>query len=239
MPPASALRSNPVAAQEPYAYGYPADPYYVVLPPAPHLSHSRRRRLRLLSYAATLVVCLGLLLGAALYFFWPCQPGIQVVHVHFNNINFQTVPKSGSDVPYMFMNISMATFLKIKNMDYFSMGYDSLHIGLGYRGQTIGVVESESGRVPARHTVYVNSTLELDGIEVLHDVVNLLEDLARKELPLDTVAEFNGRVQLLFAKISLKGAKGVHGLLKCACTGCSNGCTHRLEHGACSRDSVS
>lgn len=36
-----------------------------------------------------------------------------------------------------------------------------------------------------------------------------------------------------------QGAKGVHGLLKCACTGCSNGCTHRLEHGACSRDSVS
>lgn len=203
MAPASTSRSNPVPFQEPYSYGYPANAYYVVLPPAPHL-HSRRRSRRLLAYAAALVVSLGLFLGAAFYFFWPTQPVIQVIRVNFNTINFQTAPQPGSVVPRLFMNISMDMALKVNNKDYFSLEYDSLDVGLGYRGRRIGVVESEGGRLPARHTAYVNSTLELDGVEILHDSVYLLEDLVRKELPLYTVAEFNGSVRVLLVKVPLK-----------------------------------
>lgn len=206
MPPAGAPRSNPTARQEPYAYGYPADPYYVVLPPAPQLHVRRRRRLRLVAYAAALVICLGLLLGGAFYFFWPSQPEIQVSHTQFNDMNFQTIPNPGSDVPYLFMNTSMNMFLQIKNTDFFNVWYDSVNVGLGYRGQMIGVFESEGGRLAARQTVYLNSTLELYGTEVSNDVGNFLEDLARKELPLDTVAEFSGGIRLLYAKFSLKKA---------------------------------
>lgn len=203
MAPISTARSNPVPSQETYAYGYPADAYYVVLPPAPHLNNRRRNR-RLLAYAAALAISLGLFLGAAFYFFWPSQPGIQVISVNFNDVNFETASQSGSIVPRLFMNISMDMAVKVSNKDYFSLEYDKLDIGLGYRGRRIGVVESEGGRLPARHTSYVNSTLELDGIEILHDIVYLLEDLVRKELPLDTVVGFNGSVHVLFAKIPLK-----------------------------------
>jgi hypothetical protein len=150
------------------------------------------------------VVSLGLFLDAAFYFFWPTQPVIQVIGVNFNTINFQTAPQPGSVVPRLFMNISMDMALKVNNMDYFSLEYDSLDVGLGYRGRRIGVVESEGGRLPARHTAYVNSTLELDGVEIFHDTVYLLEDLVRKELPLDTVAEFNGSVRVLLVKVPLK-----------------------------------
>lgn len=203
MAPASNPRSNPVPSQEAYTYGYPADTYYVVLPPAPHL-HNRLRSRRLLAYAASLVVSLGLFLGAAFYLFWPSQPGIQVIGVNFNNFSFQTASQPGSLVPRLFLNISMDMVLKVHNKDYYSLEYDSLDVGLGYRGRRIGVVESEGGYLPARHTAYVNSTLDLDGIEVLHDVVYLLKDLVSKELPLDTVAAFNGSVSVLFTKIPIE-----------------------------------
>lgn len=190
-------------SQEAYTYGYPADTYYVVLPPAPHL-HNRRRSRRLLAYAASLVVSLGLFLGAAFYLFWPSQPNIQAIGFRFNNFSFQTASQPGSVVPRLFLNISMGMFLKVHNRDYFSLEYDSLDVGLGYRGRGIGVVNSEGGYLPARRTGYVNSTLDLDGIEVLHDVVYLLEDLVRKELPFDTVVAFNGSVSVLFTKIPLQ-----------------------------------
>lgn len=56
----------------------------------------------------------------------------------------------------------------------------------------------------ARGSSYINATLDLDGIEVLHDVFYLLEDLARGSIPLDTVSEVRGKLGLFFFEIPLK-----------------------------------
>lgn len=56
----------------------------------------------------------------------------------------------------------------------------------------------------ARGSSYINATLDLDGIEVLHDVFYLLEDLARGSIPFDTVSEVRGKLGLFFFEIPLK-----------------------------------
>ncbi|KAH9311536.1 hypothetical protein KI387_026571, partial [Taxus chinensis] len=184
------------------AYGYPADPsYYVVLPPAPY--DPARRRRGYLGYGALFILA-ALLISAALYFFWPSQPSIQIARLNLNNISFQTSPQPGSIIPHLFMNISMGMTLKVKNRDYFGLDYDYLKVGIGYRGRTIGWVHSQGGHLAARHAAYVDATLDLDGIEVLNDVFYLLKDIDRGHLPLDTVTEFDGRLGLLFTKISLQ-----------------------------------
>lgn len=56
----------------------------------------------------------------------------------------------------------------------------------------------------ARGSSYVNATLVLDGLEVIHDVFYLLEDLAKGVIPFDTDSEVDGTVGLLFFKIPIK-----------------------------------
>eukprot|EP01018_Ginkgo_biloba_P015951 Gb_29536 [translate_table: standard] len=202
MVPRNAERSTgSVPIQESYAYGYPTDPYYVVLPPAPYSPYRRRRRC--LGYGALAIIVL-LILCAGVYFFWPSDPDIQVVRLRLNHISFKTKGKSGSFLPQLFMNISMGMTVRVWNKDYFEVDYDSIRMGIGYRGRPIGVVKSESGQLRYRSTAYVNATLDLDGIEVLHDVLYLLDDISRGELPLDTVTEFDGRIAVLFITLPLE-----------------------------------
>lgn len=56
----------------------------------------------------------------------------------------------------------------------------------------------------ARGSSYVNATLVLDGLEVIHDVFYLLEDLARGLIPFDTDTEVEGTLGLFFFKIPIK-----------------------------------
>lgn len=74
----------------------------------------------------------------------------------------------------------------------YSLNYDSLLVSIGYRGEQLGYVTSDGGQVKARETSYVNATLQLDGVEILTDVVLLLEDLARGAVVFDTTSEISG-----------------------------------------------
>lgn len=56
----------------------------------------------------------------------------------------------------------------------------------------------------SRGRSYVNATLELDGLEILHDAFYLIEDLAKGVIPLDTDTEVKGQLGLLFFEIPLK-----------------------------------
>ena len=56
----------------------------------------------------------------------------------------------------------------------------------------------------ARGSSYINATLDLNGIEILHDIFYLLEDLARGSIPFDTDSEVQGKLGLFFFKIPLE-----------------------------------
>lgn len=63
------------------------------------------------------------------------------------------------------------------------------------------MVSSEGGRVKARGSSYVNSTLVLNGLEVVYDVFYLIEDLVQGVIPFDTTTKVDGVVGLFLLKI--------------------------------------
>ncbi|MBA0838824.1 hypothetical protein Goarm_004614, partial [Gossypium armourianum] len=92
----------------------------------------------------------------------------------------------------------------VRNRDFFSLDYDKLVVSVGYRGRELGLVSSEGGRVRARGSSYVNATLDLDGFEVVHDVIYLLSDWAKGVIPFDTNTKVDGDLGLFLFKIPLK-----------------------------------
>eukprot|EP01018_Ginkgo_biloba_P016647 Gb_10353 [translate_table: standard] len=190
---------NNSSPEEPYSYGYPTEPRYVILPPAPH---NRRRHCRVIGYVA-LALVLFLAACALVYLLWPSNPEIQVVRLKLNHIRVKT-KKSGSILPHVFVDISLGLTVKVKNKDHFGIGYKHVKVGIVYRGEKIGSVWSQSGYVPPRRTAYVDATLDINGIEVLNDVFHILADIARRQLPLRTVTEIEGRIRVLSVNVPLK-----------------------------------
>ncbi|TQE09204.1 hypothetical protein C1H46_005139 [Malus baccata] len=73
-----------------------------------------------------------------------------------------------------------------------------------YRTRELGFERSNEGCIRAKASSYVNATLVIDRLKVLHDVLYLLEDLANGVIPFDTGMEVDGSLGLLFFKIPIK-----------------------------------
>lgn len=87
----------------------------------------------------------------------------------------------------------------------FSLEYDSLDVGIEYRGRELGVMKFEGGGiVKAMGESYVEAEVEMNGLEIVHDVFSLLMDLARGFVPFDTVSKVDGKLGLFFFKIPIK-----------------------------------
>ncbi|KAF6169589.1 hypothetical protein GIB67_003957 [Kingdonia uniflora] len=165
------------------------DQYYILLP----LYHSRPRNYtRLLIFITSLIF-----LTISIYLLWPSDPSLTVVRLNLNHVQLHTKPSISLD-------ISMDLTVRVRNRDFFSLDYESLVVSIGYRGRELGFVDSSGGRVRARGSSYVNATLSLNGIEVLHDVFYLLEDLAKGVIPFDTVTVVRGKLGVLFFKVPIK-----------------------------------
>ncbi|KAL8466571.1 hypothetical protein ACS0TY_035582 [Phlomoides rotata] len=63
---------------------------------------------------------------------------------------------------------------------------------------------SDGGHIRARGSSYLNSTLCLDGVEILSDVIFLLEDLAKGSIMFDTESMISGKLGLFFFALPLK-----------------------------------
>lgn len=93
--------------------------------------------------------------------------------------------------------------VRVRNRDFYSIDFDSLMVGIGYRGKKLGSATSDGGRVKARGYSCVNATLRLDKVEVT-DVILLLEDLVRGEIEFDTVSKIKGKLGVFFFDLPLK-----------------------------------
>lgn len=138
-----------------------------------------------------------LLLSAAVFFLFPSDPTLKLARLQLNHVQVHSSPK-------ITLDLSFSLTIKVRNRDFFSLDYDSLLVKVGYRGRELGFVSSDGGRVRARGSSYVNATLLLDGLEVIHDVFYLLEDLAKGVIPFDTDTDVDGTVGLFFFKIPIK-----------------------------------
>ncbi|KAL6221798.1 hypothetical protein ACLB2K_005193 [Fragaria x ananassa] len=152
-----------------------------------------RRRLRL----CVSTTAAFLFISAAVFFLFPSDPALSLARIQLNHIGVHSSPK-------LTLDASFSLTIKVRNRDFFSLEYDSLVVKIGYRGRELGFVSSDGGRVRARGSSYVNATLVVDGLEVIHDMFYLLEDLARGEIPFDTDSVVDGTVGLFFFRIPIK-----------------------------------
>ncbi|OMO54118.1 Late embryogenesis abundant protein, LEA-14 [Corchorus capsularis] len=166
------------------------DQDYVVLP-------YYHRRLRRPSCRILCIASLVLFLAALVYTLWPSDPEVKIVRMHINRMQLHTIP-------IISLDISLFVTLKVKNSDVYSLDFTTLDVAVGYRGKMLGHVTAEQGHVRALGSSYVEAELELNGIEVLSDVVYMLEDLAKGTIPFDTVTEVVGCLGLSFLKFPLK-----------------------------------
>ncbi|KAL3824348.1 hypothetical protein ACJIZ3_020377 [Penstemon smallii] len=170
--------------------------YVVVLPPYP-LPHRHRLLHNSCQRRLSCLAIFLLFLVAVAYLFWPSDPNLSVVRLSLDRLHFHTRPKISLDV-------TLDLTVRVQNRDFYSMDYDSLIVAIGYRGKSLGFVTSDGGHIKARGSSYVNATLQLDGVEVLSDVILLLEDLAKGEITFDTVSEISGKLGISFLDLPLK-----------------------------------
>ncbi|KAM7509501.1 hypothetical protein LguiA_019954 [Lonicera macranthoides] len=184
-------RRDPVVFYAPIPTS-PDDPQnYVVLP-----FYRRRHPNRLLRRCCCISAVL-LLLAAVIYLLYPSDPNLTLVRLNLNKIKLHSSPSISLD-------LSFSLTLRVFNRDFFSLKYSSIDVSVGYRGQNLGNVTSEGGKVKARGTSYVNATLDLDGFQVIEDVLYLIEDMAKGSIPFETDSVVEGEVGISFIQIPIK-----------------------------------
>ncbi|PPD72953.1 hypothetical protein GOBAR_DD30138 [Gossypium barbadense] len=134
-----------------------------------------------------------------LFLLYTSDPTLELARLQLNHVGVNTSPK-------LTLDLSFSLTIRVRNRDFFSLDYDKLVVSVGYRGRELGLVSSEGGRVRARGSSYVNATLDLDldGFEVVHDVIYLLSDWAKGVIPFDTNTKVDGDLGLFLFKIPLK-----------------------------------
>ncbi|KAI3814965.1 hypothetical protein L1987_14614 [Smallanthus sonchifolius] len=183
----------------------PQPQFYVVLPFYSSSRHRKWRRLchRYLYFAITLF-----LLSAALYFLWPSDPYLKVVNLRLDRLKVYSAPIS--------LDIVLAVTIKVRNPDVYSLNYQSLNVSVEYRGEKLGFVTSDYGRVKAFGTSYIDATLVLSGSKVISEAISLIEDLMRGSIPLTTTSEIRGSLGVLSfnlpisAKLSCDVVMNIH-----------------------------
>lgn len=164
----------------------------IVLPPYP-----RHRGLRLRLRRCLCFSCALLLVAASLFLLFPSDPTVQLARVNLNRVRVSTSPS-------LTLDLSFDLTLRVLNRDIFSMYLRSLNVSVGYRGRVLGFVTSDGGTIRARGSSYVNTTLDLDGLQVVHDAFYLLEDLAKGVVPFDADAKVNGMLGISFIELPIK-----------------------------------
>ncbi|KAK4790251.1 hypothetical protein SAY86_017555 [Trapa natans] len=184
----------------------------------PYARRSDRRRSFLLTrclYGAAAII----FLSAAVFFLYPSDPAVQLARIRLNHIQVKSSPK-------LTLDLSFSVTIRIRNRDFFSLYYDSLQVSVGYRDRELGLVTSEGERIRARGSSYVNATLDLNGLEVVHDVFYLIQDLAKGVIPFDTVTQVKGDLGLFFFSLPIKA--------KVSCEVCVDTKNQTIVRQACS-----
>ncbi|KAF8036452.1 hypothetical protein BT93_C2234 [Corymbia citriodora subsp. variegata] len=191
--PATSFPYTPLPPPPPPPPNAAATVAVVVLPPYPRRPGLLRPRLRrCLSFSAAL-----LLVAAIAFVLFPSDPAVQLARIRLNRVRVSTSPS-------LTLDLSFNLTLRVQNRDLFSMYLRSFNVSVSYRRRELGFVTSEGEMIRARGSSYVDTTLDLDGLQVVYDAFYLLEDLAKGVVPFDADAKVNGMLGILFVDLPIK-----------------------------------
>nr|XP_043625293.1 uncharacterized protein LOC122596732 isoform X2 [Erigeron canadensis] len=163
----------------------PPPQFYLLLP----LYRPSNRR-RYFAYAATILI-----LAATIYFLYPSDPHLKVVNLRLDKFKIHKLSE---------IDIQLGVKIQIRNPDVYSLDYKSLNVCVEYRGEELGFVTSDGGKVKAFGTSYIDATLVLNGSEVVSEAFYLIEDLIKGEIPFVTTSEIRGNLGVLFFNLPIQ-----------------------------------
>ncbi|XP_020678653.1 uncharacterized protein LOC110096867 [Dendrobium catenatum] len=173
-------------------------PPYILLPafPGRHI----RRRPCCCNYSSYLLISAAIvtLVGLTLFLIWPTDLDLHVARIRIDRVRVFADPNDT-------ISIDLSLRIRVRNPNFFSLHYDYVDVGIGYRSEPLGSIQSAGGQIPTRGVSYVDAELRIDGVQVIHDVFYLIEDFVRGSIPFDTVSEVKGILHLFFFNIPIKG----------------------------------
>lgn len=159
--------------------------------------YMKRRKLALTvccSSLACLLVLLGIvILALSLTIFKAKEPIISIDDIELGTINLPT-SLNMSDLSF---NFSLQVAVSVYNPNHASFRYGNSTSYMYYRQITIGEAPIPAGKIGARATESLQTTLKLNASSSILMEPNLFSDLAAGIFPLSTSAQVSGRVNVL------------------------------------------
>jgi hypothetical protein len=190
------------ASGDDYVVGVPY-PYYVLVPVEPR--RPRIRRFCVVWSAFRIFVVALLLVSSAIlgYMLFPREPDVEVQKITLEAINLHVVDNK-SIIPTVLLDVSLSLRLKITNSNFFGVLYEKLVIVFSYRGDDLGTMASAGGKIHSRSVAMATARLDLLGAPLLNHSAELIEDVARRKVSLQTVTEFDGAAEMFTLRPRLK-----------------------------------
>lgn len=185
-----------------YAIGVPY-PQYVLLPGSSRRARTRRSCAEWTTSNAFALALLLICLITVGYTLLPKEPEVEVERITFGGINLHVDDKT-SLIPSVYMDVSMDLRLRITNFNFYGVLYDKLVVEFYYRGDNLGRVESRGGEVPSLSMSMATAKVELLGAPLLNHATEIIADVYSREVPLQTVTEFNGSVEMFIFRPKIK-----------------------------------
>ncbi|KAI5073021.1 hypothetical protein GOP47_0011034 [Adiantum capillus-veneris] len=142
-----------------------------------------------------LVVLLGLvILILAFTVFKAREPVISVEQVELGSL---ALPSSGLNISDLHLNLSLNVGVSVYNPNHASFRYSNSTSYMFYRQLAVGQASIPAGKIGARATQILHSTIKLNASSSLLLEPHLFSDLAAGSFPMSTYALVSGRVNVL------------------------------------------
>jgi LEA14-like dessication related protein len=139
------------------------------------------------------IVAIVVVVGV-LYRIWPRTPRFEVTDVRLKGfkLNWET----DSVVPIVAVDIDLSISIKVTNPNVVPIEYTSTIVNLLYRGTSIGEAMVDAGKQASQSEETIIVPAKLNGLELTTHVLQLLSDIAKREMVLNSVVTISGYVKV-------------------------------------------
>ncbi|XP_073226014.1 uncharacterized protein [Cicer arietinum] len=138
-----------------------------------------------LAWTVILTLCV-----TAVFFLWPRDPEVEMERLTVRKVRVHPLPPLSADV-------ALSLTVNVHNSGFYFMELGEVDVGVKYRGNKLGHVETEGWHVGRRSSAHVFGELEFSGLASA-DVAHLMQDIAKGRVHFHTSVEVTGQLGLSF-----------------------------------------